>query len=125
MGVKLLTPPLHYRTLEDFFSEVPDVDRRLSPSVSFGDGWTEPNERGWTWPRSQLRWFRRTGELIVVRHHRFSRRDTVKVIAVIEGRAEIERILDGWAVHCGSEGLGWVYDRLAATCRKHETETSV
>lgn len=110
--MKLVSPPRHYATVEDFYAEVPDADRRLSSEWDLGVHWTEPFETGWTWPRSRLTWVEKTGELIVVRHHRFSSRDTVKVIAVIESREELERVLEGWAQRCKPEGLAWVYGRL-------------
>jgi hypothetical protein len=118
--MKVLRPPLRYPSIEAFYAELPDVDRRLSPELAFGCHWTEPNEIGWTWPRSSLLWVENTGELVVIRKGQFSRRTppTLKVIAVIEGRDTVEKVLDGWAHHCRAEGLAWVYGRIESAEEK-------
>lgn len=112
--MRLVEPARRYSSIEEFYAEVPDADRRLSAELEFGVHWTEPHENGWTFPRSRLTWVENTGELIVVREPRFSALHPapVKVIAVIEGRETIEHVLDGWAHECRTEGLGWVYMRL-------------
>lgn len=115
--MKIVDPPLRYQSIEAFYADADDALRRHSAELDFGVHWTEPHEVGWTFPRSRLTWVENTGELIVVRTSMLFRRDpqspaAVKVIAVVEGRDAIESVLEGWALRCKSEGLGWVYHQL-------------
>jgi len=108
--MKLVRPRRQYESLEAFYAELPDVDRRLSPESDFGVHWTYPWERGW-WPKYRVSFVHHTGELIIVRlAHRHD--GPVEVVAVFEDRDECEWALEGWAEHCGRGGLGWLIGRL-------------
>lgn len=38
--------------------------------------------------------------------------DRVEVLALVEARDEVERLLEGWAEACGAGGLAWLWDRV-------------
>lgn len=105
-----------YPTIEDFYAEVPDIDRRLSGEVDFGVWWARP---GVEMPRYRVSWVENTGELYSIAQT--GGRKTagpVELLAHIEQRKALEELLDGWAEHCGPGGLEWLWERVGLDARR-------
>jgi hypothetical protein len=111
----------------DFYDE--DPRRRASEEIVYGDGWTTEADPHATY---RLNWVVDTGELYTVREPhpggllaryldelRVDQPDldelTVRVLAVIETRDEVETVLRGWgAAMTEDDSLAWLEERLAA-----------
>lgn len=111
--------------IEQFYSA--DERRRQSAEVEFGNNWFDTRGN-----RYELSWVEATGELYAMLEL-VPEADTwtpfgdievenvavegltVTVLGTIAERAEVERILDGWAEQMVKpDGIHWVADRLRA-----------
>jgi hypothetical protein len=119
--VKVLHSRPHYDSIEAFYDELPDVDRRLSGEIDYGVHW------GWPWEHVYLKHrvslVERTGELYVVQlnrqHFRHPHGPVLEVLAVFDDRDECEWALEGWAEHCNASGLSWLVRRLECCVPKY------
>lgn len=111
--------------IEQFYSA--DERRRQSAEVEFGNNWFDTKGN-----RYELSWVEATGELYAMLElvpgadtwTPFGDVEvenvaveglTVTVLGTIVERAEVERILDGWAEQMAApDGIHWVADRLRA-----------
>lgn len=120
--MKVHRPPIYYPSVDAFYAELPDVDRRLSVEHDLGVHWTQPGEpRG---PSYRMSLVLNTHELVIVqldaRHSRSgwgiraSGQGELRVLATFDDNQQAERALEGWEHHCGSEGLRWVRRTLDA-----------
>jgi hypothetical protein len=109
--------------IEQFYDQNPA--RRTSTEFEYGTDWTDADGG-----RAELSWVEATGELYVMREpveplvadmfgdERLQPLPTelltVEVLGVVATRAELDRVLAGWATAMGGPGgLRWVRDRLA------------
>jgi hypothetical protein len=109
--------------IEQFYDE--DPKRRESEEIEFGRDWSDV-----TGVRSELSWVVDTGEVYVMREpdapinmdpvgDEFmdsldTERVTVEVLAVVDGRDALDRILEGWQDEMVKpNSLDWVRRRLA------------
>jgi hypothetical protein len=95
-----------YEGLDAFRAEAPLS--RGGTEADFGCHWTEP---GQSFPRWRVSWVERTGELYAVRT---AGRPFLIVYAVIPDRAQVDRVLAGWADANPRGGMSWVRRRLGA-----------
>ena len=75
--------------------------RKGSPEIDFGVDWRNKT----VFPQYSLTWVEATGELYLRDH---SRNGRLAVLAIIHGREEIERSLDGWEKVLGRDGIEWL-----------------
>lgn len=109
--MKLLRPPKGYPSLDAFYAELPEVDRKLSREFDYGVHWTEPYAI--SGPRFRISLVHATGELYEVCEDEGSQmRGRVRVLAVFDDVDEAEFVLSGWAERCGPGGMRWLRDRL-------------
>jgi hypothetical protein len=99
--------------IEEFYDQ--DPRRRASDEIEFGREWTEDGQR------FEVAWIADTGELYVMAEP-YSRRGistesvTVEVLAVIDGRDAINRVLAGWEEAMPKpDSLVWVRERVAGS----------
>lgn len=110
-----------YPSIEAFYSE--NEARRRSPEADFGCWWRDPSSQG-NW---RVSYVQATGEVYAVK---LRGGGEVRVLGIVppdpdERRPNglpykgtyyrtLDRILEGWADHCGRRGsLEWVREKLA------------
>lgn len=111
---------MNYPTLEAFYDE--DPRRRTSGEADYGCWWQDDR----SFPRYRVSYIEATGEVYKLAL-RPGGDGEVQVLAVVppdpveEPRSRslyyrtLDRILDGWAEHCGPpDGITWVRRQLAA-----------
>lgn len=104
--MRLIRPPRDYASIDAFYDELPDVDRRLSTEREYGVEWTEPYSK--TFPTFRVSLVQMTGELYELNQST----GAVRVLAIFDAPEEAEFVLAGWAEHCGQGGFAWLRDRL-------------
>lgn len=109
------TPIKVFLSKDEFYNRGMDMRHRVnmargekrtrSPELDFGVWWR--GER--PWPTYRVSWVEATGEIYATD----SRSELIDVLGVVNGREEIEDVLQGWADVCGKErSLYWVKDRI-------------
>ena len=102
--------PKCYPNIEAFYAE--NEERRRSGEADYGVWWTEPNQN---WPRWQVLYIQKTGEVYSVQ----LTGGQVKLLGVVPPDdapiyyQTLDRILEGWADVIQEPGsLDWVRARL-------------
>jgi hypothetical protein len=97
--------------VEEFYER--DPRRRTSAEVEFGREWREQEMR------FEVAWVADTGELYAMAEP-YDRRGittaavTIEILAVLEDRAAVDRLLAGWQdAMAGPDSLTWVRKRVA------------
>ena len=97
--------------IEQFYDA--DPRRRASDEIQFGQEWTEGSMY------FEVAWIADTGELYAMAEP-YERRGvsteqvTVEILAVLEGRAVIDTVMEGWQdAMLGEDSLAWVRARAA------------
>jgi hypothetical protein len=100
-------PPARYDSLADFYSA--DESRIDSRELDVGLWWREDADG----PLHRAAWIKDTGELYLVRLGADSAGGgRVEVLARVDDRALLERVLDGWRERCGEpRSLAWLRER--------------
>jgi hypothetical protein len=99
--------------IEAFYDQ--DPRRRASDEVEFGTEWREDGQR------FEVCWVADTGELYLMaepysRHELATASVTVEVVALVDGRDEIESLLSGWRDEmAGPDSLAWVRARVSGS----------
>jgi hypothetical protein len=99
--------PGRYRSLANFYNADP---RRIhSRELDVGLWWREDAEG----PLHRAAWISDTGELYLVRLGPDAEGGgRVEVLATVENRDRLERVLEGWREHCGEpRSLTWLRER--------------
>jgi hypothetical protein len=98
--------------IEAFYDQ--DPRRRASEEVEFGTEWHEDGQR------YEVSWVADTGELYAMAEP-YSRKElatasvTVEIVAVVDGRDNVESLLEGWRDEMsGTDSLQWVRARAAS-----------
>lgn len=100
--MRLTRPPRDYVSLDEFHDDLPDVDRRLSPTRDFGE-WIEtyaPNG-----PLFTITYVEQTHELIEVNGDN----GRVRVLAIFDDADELDVVMQGWQ---DAGTIPWLRGRL-------------
>jgi hypothetical protein len=109
-GVGRAAPPIaRYPSLASFYTA--DERRIRSRELDVGLWWREQQEG----PLHRAAWVNDTGELYLVRLGPPAEGGgRVELLARVDEREQLERVLDGWREHCGEpRSLSWLRERAA------------